>query len=147
MVHTEDEFPPLKILLVEDNLADVELTKKALERSGCPHQLTVVRDGAAALELLMPAEAACGYRPDLVLLDLNLPKLDGREVLRAIKGAPGLRRIPVIMLSTSEAESDVKQAYQSQANGFVVKPMDGREFMKAVQVVVKFWASQRWKDE
>ena len=95
----------------------------------------------------MPAGAARGYRPDLVLLDLNLPKLDGREVLREIKGDQGLRRIPVIVLTTSEAESDVKQAYQSQANGFVVKPMDVREFMKAIQVVVKFWASQRWKDE
>ena len=141
------EFPPLEVLLVEDNLADVTLTKKALERSGCPYHLTVVRDGKAALELLMPAGGPRGYRPELVLLDLDLPQRDGREVLAEIKGDEGLRRIPVVVLTTSGAESDVKRAYQSQANGFVVKPMDVREFMKAIQVVVSFWAARRWTDE
>ena len=146
-MNTEEESPPLAILLVEDNLADIKLTEKALERSGCPHHLTVVRDGSAALELLMPGGAPRVYSPELILLDLNLPKRSGREVLREIKGDEGLRRIPVVVLTTSEAESDVKQAYQNQANGFVVKQMDVGEFMKAIQVVVKFWASRRWKDE
>ena len=129
-----------KILLVEDNLADVELTREALTEIESPAHLSVVRDGAAALAFLHrqpPYPEA--PRPDLILLDLNLPKKTGHEVLAAIRGHETLRGIPVIILTTSEAESDILQSYTAGANCYITKPPDLDGFFAMVEAIHHFW--------
>jgi two-component system, chemotaxis family, response regulator Rcp1 len=111
----------LEILLVDDNPADVRLTVEALRDSGIDHRLTVARDGAEAMALL---RGPSNPRPDIVLLDLNLPVKDGREVLVEIKSDPALRRIPVAVLTSSQAEEDVLRSYDLRANGYLIKPVD-----------------------
>jgi chemotaxis family two-component system response regulator Rcp1 len=112
---------PLEILLVDDNPADVRLTEEALRDSGIEHHLTVARDGVEAMALLRGTGAP---RPDIVLLDLNLPVKDGREVLVEIKADRALRRIPVAVLTSSQAEEDVLRTYDLRANGYLIKPVD-----------------------
>ena len=125
-----------EILLVEDSQSDVELTQELLEEAGVPHRLRVARDGEAALaELRCPATP----RPDLVLLDLNLPRVDGREVLRAVKGDDELKTIPIIVLSTSREASDVLDCYREHANCFISKPLNLDEFLDIVQAIERFW--------
>lgn len=128
------------ILLVEDNPGDVRLTQEALKEGTAPHELEVVTDGEEALDFLFRRD---GYedapRPDLILLDLNLPKLDGREVLERVKNETSLRSIPVVVLTTSEASEDIEQAYQADANCYITKPVDLDDFMRVIQTVETFW--------
>ncbi len=131
---------PTEILLVEDNLADVRLAQEALKEVQAPHRLTVARDGAAAEALLSgPLPGAAVPRPDLILLDLNLPRKDGRELLEMIKADPQLRRIPVIILTTSCAQDDVAAAYDLNANAFVRKPMSIDSFIELIRAIEAFW--------
>lgn len=130
----------IEILMVEDNPGDVRLTREALKDCKVLTHLHVVEDGVAALDFLHrrpPHEAA--PRPDLVLLDLNLPRMDGREVLAAIKSDPVLKVIPVVVLTTSEAEEDVLRAYRLAANCYVTKPVDLHQFNRIVQAIENFW--------
>jgi chemotaxis family two-component system response regulator Rcp1 len=126
-----------RILLVEDSLADVELTLEALADAKVANEVTVVRDGVSAVEHLRAAAAE--ERPDLVILDLNLPRMTGHEVLAAMKGDEGLRRIPVAVLTTSAAEADVARTYDLGANCFLTKPVDVMEFVHVVQSIDDFW--------
>ena len=131
---------PVEILLVEDNPGDVRLTREALKGGKIWNQLHVVEDGVAALDFLQrrpPHQDA--PRPDLILLDLNLPKKDGREVLAAIKADASLKLIPVVILTTSQAEEDVIRAYALNANCYVTKPVDFLQFTRIVQAIESFW--------
>jgi chemotaxis family two-component system response regulator Rcp1 len=134
------EFGPAEILLVEDNPADVRLTREALNSDRLWNNLSVAKDGVEAMAYLrQEGKFAAAPRPDLILLDLNLPKKDGREVLAEIKADPNLMRIPVIVLTTSDAEDDILKTYGMHANCFVTKPVDLRQFMKVVKSIEDFW--------
>ena len=127
---------PLEILLVEDSAADVRLTKEALEAAKLRSTLYVAGDGESALEFLRDPRKP---HPDLVLLDLNLPGMDGREVLVEIKNDVALAAIPVVVLTTSSAEEDVRSAYSHHGNCYVVKPMGLDQFIKVIQSIHRFW--------
>lgn len=130
----------IEILMVEDNPGDVRLTREALKHHKVSNELHVVEDGVAALDFLHrrpPYEQA--PRPDLVLLDLNLPRKDGRQVLASIKSDEGLKTIPVVILTTSQAEEDVVRAYKLNANCYVTKPVDFEQFKRIVQGIEQFW--------
>ncbi|MDX1420721.1 MAG: response regulator [Rubricoccaceae bacterium] len=133
---------PVEILLVEDSPGDVQLTIEALRDAKVSTHLHVAQDGEEALAFLRHAE---GFeevpRPDLVLLDLNLPKKSGHEVLTEIKQDPDLRRIPVVILSTSDSEDDVLAAYDQNANCYVTKPVDLDRFWEVVRSIDQFWLS------
>jgi len=129
-----------EILLVEDNPGDVRLTIEALRDSKVQNQLNVVRDGVEALSFLRREGAFVNaVRPDLILLDLNLPRKDGREVLAEIKADASLRTIPVVILTTSRAEQDVLRSYELQANCYITKPVDLEQFMTVVRSIEDFW--------
>lgn len=130
----------LEILMVEDNPGDVRLAREALKESVVPNNLHVLKDGVEALGFLR-RETPYGnaVRPDLILLDLNLPKKDGREVLAEIKRDPSLKRIPVVILTSSESEQDIMQSYDLHANSYITKPGDLDQFMKAVKSIEEFW--------
>lgn len=131
---------PVEILLVEDSLGDVRLTREAFKEGKLTNNLHVVHDGEAALEFLRREGAHKeAVRPDLILLDLNLPKKDGREVLAAIKADDNLKRIPVVILTTSKAEQDVLRAYDLHANCYVTKPVDLEQFLLVVKMIEEFW--------
>ena len=130
--------PPIEILLVEDNAADVRLTVEALKDARVPNRLHVARDGVEALRMLKD-ETGATPRPDLILLDLNLPRKDGREVLQEIKQDDTLRHIPVVILSTSQADQDVAESYRLRANAFVTKPAEIDQFFAAVRSLEQFW--------
>ena len=131
---------PVQILLVEDNPGDVGLTLEALKEATLPNKLTVVKNGADALSLLRRQGQHVGAaRPDLILLDLNLPKKDGRKVLAEIKGDDNLKRIPVVVLTTSEDEQDVLESYNLHANCYIVKPLDLDRFITVVKSIEDFW--------
>lgn len=133
---------PVEILLIEDNPGDVRLTQEAFKESDLQNHLTVASDGIEALTILErsgPYENA--VRPDLILLDLNLPRMDGREVLTRIKNSPHLKCIPVVVLTTSSAETDVLQAYRLHANCYVTKPVDFNRFLRVIRSIEDFWLS------
>jgi CheY-like chemotaxis protein len=140
---TIDESPrPIEILLVEDDEADVVLTTEALEASKVLNNMHVARNGEEALRFLRRQDEYGGSpRPDIVLLDLNLPRLDGREVLAQIKADPELRRIPIVVLTTSEAEEDVVRSYDLHANAYVTKPVDFDRFLQVVQSIDEFFVT------
>ena len=125
----------MKILLVEDSLADIELTLEALAGAKVANEVVVMRDGAAALAYLRTA----ADRPDLVILDLNLPRLSGHEVLAAMRADEGLRLIPVAVLTTSSADADVARTYDLGGNCFLTKPVDVDQFVNVVQSIDDFW--------
>jgi two-component system, chemotaxis family, response regulator Rcp1 len=133
---------PVSILLVEDNPGDIRLTQEAL-REGCVEsELQVARDGVEALDLLRRrGRYADAARPDLILLDLNLPRKDGREVLAALKADDSLRRIPVVVLSTSRADEDIRASYDLHANCYITKPVDLDRFIAVVRSIDQFWLS------
>jgi CheY-like chemotaxis protein len=130
--------PPIEILLVEDNPADVRLTIEAFREADTPSRLHVVDDGVKALAFLRAVGPATPA-PDLILLDLNLPRKDGREVLQEIKHDDALKHIPVIVLTTSQAEQDILRSYHLRANAYVTKPVDVDQFFKAVKSIDLFW--------
>ena len=131
---------PIQILLVEDNPADIDLTREGFEVGKLKNDLHVVTDGTEAMRFLrQEGEHASAPHPDLMLLDLNLPKKDGREVLAEIKQDPGLQTIPVVVLTSSEAEEDVVNSYQLHANCYIRKPVNLERFMKIVSTVEDFW--------
>jgi len=132
----------ISILLVEDDPDHVDLTRIALQTARVPFGLEVVMDGTEALAYLrQEAPYVQVGTPDLILLDLNLPKVDGREVLRTIKADPDLRRIPVIVLTTSSDLGDIDAAYQNHANSFITKPTDFDEFLHAIETMHEYWLS------
>lgn len=131
---------PIEILLVEDNPGDVDLTLEALREAKVRNNLNVVADGVEAIAYLRKEGAyANATLPDLILLDLNLPKKDGREVLAEIKNDPDLKHIPVVVLTSSESERDVLQSYQIHANCYIKKPADLHRFVEVVQAIENFW--------
>lgn len=132
---------PARLLLVEDSVADAKLVALALEESGSTTQVTRVEDGAAALELLDRVLTGAALRPDLVVLDLNLPRVGGLDVLRRIKSDPDLRTVPVVVFSTSRAEVDVAAAYACGASSYVVKPLDLHRFMEVVTSIEQYWTA------
>lgn len=132
----------IDILLVEDNPADVRLTQEAFKETTIPNRLHVVRDGAEALAFLdQTGRYTNAPRPDMILLDLNLPKKDGREVLSLIKQTPEIRRIPVVILTTSKEEEDIAHTYDHHANCYITKPADLDEFLNVVKSIETFWLS------
>lgn len=129
-----------EILLIEDNPGDVRLTQEALKESQVRSHLSVASDGEEALAfLLREGPFADAPRPDLILLDLNLPRMDGRDVLARIKSHPRLKCIPVVVLTTSSADNDIRQAYQLHANCYVTKPVDFTRFLHVVKSIEDFW--------
>ena len=130
----------MDLLLVEDNPGDVRLTQEALKSGQVQVNLNVARDGVEAIDFLRQRAAFEGApKPDLILLDLNLPRKNGREVLSEIKSDPELRRIPVLIMTTSRAEQDVNRAYNLNANCYITKPMDLDEFLRIVKAIEEFW--------
>jgi len=130
----------IDILLVDDNPGDVRLTVEAFREAEIPNRMRVASDGVEALAILRGEPPfAESFRPDIILLDLNLPRKDGREVLAEIKADPVLRRIPVVVLTTSNASEDVRRVYDLNANCFVSKPVDLDRFMDVVRSIEDFW--------
>ena len=131
----------INILLVEDNPADVRLTQEALkEAANATTRLHVAGDGVEALEFLhRQGEYASAPRPDLMLLDLNLPRVDGRQVLAEVKGDPNLRRIPVVVLTTSPSEDDILHAYDQHVNSYIRKPVDLDRFLDVLKAIDDYW--------
>jgi CheY-like chemotaxis protein len=139
-VKTITAIMPIEVLLVEDNPGDAQLTRIALEDSKISIHLNVVEDGVEAMAFLRKQEKYAKVpHPDIVLLDLNLPRKDGREVLAEIKGDENLKRIPVVVLTTSQAEEDILKAYNLSANCYITKPVDFDQFVKIVQSIENFW--------
>lgn len=130
----------VKILLIEDNPGDVRLTKEALTESKLSNELIVMNDGVEALKLLRREVNNPDYTlPDIILLDLNLPKKDGREVLAEIKSDDKLKKIPVVILTISKAEEDILRSYNLHANCYITKPIDFHQFIKVVKSIENFW--------
>jgi CheY-like chemotaxis protein len=135
-----ERIATIEVLLVEDDPGDVLMTREAFEEHGVGNRLTVVPDGAEALAYLRREGAyADAIRPDLILLDLNLPRRDGREVLAEIKTDPQLKEIPVVVLTTSQADEDVLRSYQLHANAYVTKPVDYDRFIAVVRQIDDFF--------
>lgn len=131
---------PVEILLVEDNPGDIRLTQEALREGKIYHNLQVARDGEEALAMLRrQGEHAALPLPDIIFLDLNLPKVDGRDVLARIKDDEELKMIPVVVLTSSEAETDILKVYNLHANCYVTKPVDLDQFMTVVKAIESFW--------
>ena len=136
------QLVPINILLVEDNPGDVRLTQEAFKDGMLHNNLQVVMDGEAAMEYLQRrGQYRDAERPDLILLDLNLPKMNGREVLGAIKNDPDLKRIPVVVLTTSQDEQDILESYKNFASSYIVKPVNMEKFIKVVSSFKQYWFS------
>lgn len=142
MVEARNIRSNVSLLLVEDNPDDVYLMRKALDKSGLGNSLHVAEDGEEALDFLhQRGRFTAAPRPDLVLLDLNLPGKDGRQVLAEAKQDNGLKDIPIVILTTSESEEDIRASYKAHANSFVTKPMDFRRFSDLVSSLTEYWFS------
>lgn len=132
----------IHILLVEDNEGDIILTKEALDEGKIKNSLSVVRDGWEAIQYLeRNKEYENAQEPDLILLDINLPKMNGHKVLKHIKNHPELKHIPVIMLTTSSDENDVLQSYENHSNCYITKPVDINNFLEVISSIEDFWIS------
>jgi CheY-like chemotaxis protein len=137
-----DQPAGIEVLLIEDDPGDVLMTREAFDEHKVANRLWVVSDGVSAMEFLRKqGEHADAPTPDLVLLDLNLPRMDGREVLAAVKQDPDLKHIPVVVLTTSEAEEDVLRSYALHANAYVTKPVDFERFIRVVREIDDFFVS------
>lgn len=131
---------PIEILLVEDNPGDAELTAMALKQGRVLNNLRVVEDGVEAIKYLRKQGSFADVElPDLILLDLNLPKKDGREVLKEIKADPELKRIPVVVLTTSQSDKDILKSYELYANSYISKPVDLDGFLEVVKALEQYW--------
>ena len=134
---------PAVILLAEDDPGDQELTRRALEQSRIRNDLYIVEDGEEALDYLLRRgkyeDPASSPKPDLMLLDLNMPKMDGKQLLKQMRADPNLRRIPVVALTTSKQESDIIRTYDLGANSYIVKPVDMDQFINAIKVLKDYW--------
>lgn len=131
---------PIELLMVEDNEGDVTLTLEALERARVKNRIHIATDGVEAMAFLRrQGEHANAPRPDLILLDLNLPRMDGREVLEALKADPELKTIPVVVLTTSQAEEDIIRSYKLNANCYITKPVDLQQFLQVIKSIGEFW--------
>ena len=138
----DNQLRPIEVLLIEDDEGDILMTREALAEGKVINRLNVVNDGVEAFAYLRrDGEYAEASRPDLILLDLNLPKMDGRQVLEEVKADDGLRRIPVIVLTTSAAEADVLRSYDDHANAYVTKPVDFDRFIEVVRQIDDFFIS------
>jgi CheY-like chemotaxis protein len=133
---TRPDAAPITVLLVEDDPGDVVLIQEAFEHNKVRNNLHVVGDGVEAMEVLR-----AGARPDLILLDLNLPRKDGREVLAEVKSDPALRTIPIVVLTTSKAEEDILRSYDLHANAYVTKPVDFTRFIDVVRQIDEFFVT------
>lgn len=134
-----EALAPVNILLVEDNPNDVEITLRALKKGQINNRMTVARDGQEALDILLGVKNGSVPRPCLVLLDLNLPKVNGHEVLKRMKTDPELRGIPVIVLTASTREEDVVRSYDLGVNTFISKPVEFEDFIKVVMTIQDYW--------
>ena len=132
------QLTPIDILLVEDNPADVEITRRALRKGELRNRLTLARNGQEALDILFGHNGSAPL-PGLILLDLNLPGVDGREVLEKIKADPKLKRIPVIVLTTSTREQDIVRTYDLGVNTFITKPVQFEDFIRVVAAIKEYW--------
>lgn len=128
---------PIKILLIEDNAGDIELVKTGFEEARIANEIQTISDGELALEFVQRANDL----PDIVLLDINLPKVDGFEILKAIREGARTSHIPVVMLTSSEADEDIAQSYQYHANSYVSKPVEFDKFLEAIHALEQFWLS------
>ncbi|MDY6958899.1 MAG: response regulator [Halobacteriota archaeon] len=136
----EEQLKPIEILLVEDNPGDVRLTQEAFKEGKLKNNLYVAKDGVEAIEFLRhQGEYSDSPRPDLILLDLNMPRKSGKEVLEEVKADEELRRIPVVILTTSKAEEDIFRSYDLHANCFITKPVDMDQFIDVVKFIESFW--------
>jgi len=134
------QHSPIHILLVEDNEGDILLTREALEEGRLLNRLSVVRDGAEAIDFLhKQCRHAQADAPDLIMLDVNLPKMNGHEVLREIKNDDRLKHIPVVMLTTSSSERDILRAYDNHVNCYITKPVNVNDFLQVVLSIEHFW--------
>jgi|SRR5687767_8554184 len=132
----------IKILLVEDNEGDVVLTMQALKKANVTNGINVAMDGEEAMKYLRKeGRFANAETPDLILLDINLPKIDGMEVLAEIKNDENLKSIPVVMLTTSDSENDIVRSYNNHANCYITKPVDFKKFIEVIQAIKDFWIS------
>ena len=129
----------IHILLVEDNEGDIDLTKEALSDAKIKNKVSVAKDGEEAIRFVDAGLIEEGLLPDLILLDINLPKVDGKEVLYYLKNNPSLKKIPVVMLTTSSSELDVIDSYNNYANCFITKPVDFNKFFEVVRMIEDFW--------
>ncbi|HEX8332318.1 MAG TPA: response regulator [Segetibacter sp.] len=129
----------IHILLIEDNEGDILLTVEALSESNYKNEVTVIKDGDAAINYFQNAISENKSLPDLVLLDINLPKIDGKEVLSFIKTHPKLKIIPVLMLTTSSSDADIRDAYSNYANCYITKPVDFNNFFEIIKSIEDFW--------
>ncbi len=129
----------LRILLVEDSPSDVRLIREALKETPVPVQITVARDGIEATDYLHQAEAGLANRPDLMLLDLDLPRKNGREVLAEVKGSPTLKQIPVLVMTSSRSDEDIAQVYSLNANCYITKPGNLKDYIEVVRAIEGFW--------
>lgn len=134
-----EALAPVNILLVEDNPNDVEITLRALKKGQINNRMTVARDGQEALDILLDVKNGSVPRPCLVLLDLNLPKVNGHEVLKRMKTDPELRGIPVIVLTASTREEDIVRSYDLGVNTFISKPVEFEDFIKVVMTIQDYW--------
>jgi CheY-like chemotaxis protein len=141
-MHLQERIAAIDVLLVEDDPGDVLMTREAFAEHGLTNRLHVVPDGAEALAYLhREGRYADAIRPDLILLDLNLPKRDGREVLAEVKNDPDLHQIPVVVLTTSQADEDILRSYQLHANAYVTKPVDYDKFIAVVRQIDEFFVN------
>ncbi|MBU0996401.1 MAG: response regulator [Proteobacteria bacterium] len=141
-MHRRNNIRPIEILIVEDNPGDVDLAREAFANGKFNNEIQVAADGEEAMRFLKKeGEYVDATRPDLILLDLNLPRKDGREVLAEIKQNDDLKMIPVVILTTSQAEEDILRSYNLHANCYVTKPLDVKQFFKVVKSIKEFWMS------
>jgi CheY-like chemotaxis protein len=129
----------IEILLIEDNEGDIVLTLEALQEARIKNKVSVIKDGDAAIKYLEKVKEGEGTVPDLILLDINLPKIDGKEVLTYIKNDGHLKKIPVVMLTTSSSENDISDAYSNHANCYITKPVDINKFFDIIKAIEDFW--------
>jgi CheY-like chemotaxis protein len=129
----------IEILLIEDNEGDIVLTLEALQDARIKNKVNVIKDGDAAIKYLEKVKDGNGVVPDLILLDINLPKIDGKEVLAHIKSDSHLKKIPVVMLTTSSSETDISDAYSNHANCYITKPVDFNKFFDIIKAIEDFW--------